>query len=134
MRRGQWAGPFAGTNSGDMIVELDEIAGRLDGHATVYPSNPNLPPAFVPVSIPVGLTSHDTQLNILPIDVRSGEAVAWPQIANVFPAGTVIPASAHTKWRLSGDGTLYVSWTTDTKTFGLGVLSQSKVAPRPVGR
>ena len=35
MLRGQWTGPYAGTNAGEFILELDEVGTELRGTATV---------------------------------------------------------------------------------------------------
>jgi hypothetical protein len=56
MLKGQWFGPYAGTHSGNIIAEFDEIGGDLVGTVTAYPGD-SVPPAFTEVRIPTGRES-----------------------------------------------------------------------------
>src|SRR5262245_51651883 len=122
MLRGQWTGPFAGTTSGEVIVEFDEVEGRLLGNVTVYNGDPTKPTSFVWVTMDRNLQAWDQRLPILYINWSNGEPVVWQQIAKAYPEVAAWPVYADTKWRLSND-TLYVSWMTDTGSFGLAVLT-----------
>jgi hypothetical protein len=136
MLKGQWVGPFAGTNSGEMIIELDELGGQLVGTATVYPSDQNLPSTFVQVGFPIGQDSLEQQVQVFPIDWVTGDPVVWQQIASRYP-GVIMPTFANSTWALSGK-ILYVSWVTDVDSHGLGVLTQgspnepSQLTPLPI--
>jgi hypothetical protein len=33
MMKGQWTGPYAGTQAGELVLELDEVGGQLIGNA-----------------------------------------------------------------------------------------------------
>ena len=122
MLRGQWTGPFAGTTSGEAIVEFDEVDGQLIGNATVYPFDPGLPATFVWLVIPTNTLSLDKRFPTFAIDWETGDPVEWPRVARHYP-GLVMSNYADTKWRLSKEK-LYVSWITDIGNFGLAVLMQ----------
>lgn len=122
MLRGQWSGPYAGTNSGEIIAEFDEVDSRIVGTITAYPADPKYPPVFVPVVIPAGLTSLDQVFPVYPIDWNTGDPVPWETVAANYP-GITMARVVDTKWRLSQDDTLYAGWTSETG-HGLAVLTR----------
>jgi hypothetical protein len=124
MQKGQWFGPFAGTSSGNAIIEFDERDGQLIGTATVYDSDPRLPATFALVTVPLNSSELDLRVQLYPIDWNTGDPAPWSQISHLYP-GISMSAFADTKWRLSGD-TLYVSWMTELGNFGLAILGQGK--------
>ena len=136
MLKGQWTGPYAGSDFREAIIEFDEIDGRLVGTAGVYSSNLGLPPTYAEIVIPLNTTTFQKTIPIFPIDIASGDPVGWATLARTYP-GVSMSSSADTIWVLSGK-TLYVSWVTGL-THGLAVLTQgaptapSNKIPEPVG-
>ena len=124
MRAGQWTGVFAGTSSGEVILELDEVDGELLGSVTLYPNDLMHPTPFAWVRIPKNVVAIDKQMPILAMNWTSGEPTQFSLVAEHYP-GIAMSNVADTKWRLSSD-TLYVSWTTPLGNFGLAVLSQGE--------
>jgi hypothetical protein len=122
MLKGQWFGPYAGTHSGNIIAEFDQVGTDLIGTVTAYPGDP-VPPAFTAVIIPVGRKLFEAVLSLQPIDFATGNPVPWAMIAGRHP-GLNMSKVAKTKWSLSSDGTLYVSWVTDLENHGTAVLRQ----------
>ena len=122
MLKGQWFGPYAGTHSGNIIAEFDEIGGDLVGTVTAYPGD-SVPPAFTEVRIPTGREAFEAVLPLQPIDFRTGNPVPWEMIAGQHP-GLNMSRPADTKWSLSPDHTLYLSWVTDLGNHGIAVLRQ----------
>jgi hypothetical protein len=132
MLKGQWFGPFAGTNSGNIIAEFDQFGPDLVGTVTAYSGDP-VPPTFTVVTIPIGRQSFETVLQLQPIDFATGNPVPWESIASQHP-GLTMSRLAETKWALSPDNTLYVSWVTDTGNHGTAVLKQGRrTSPRLSG-
>jgi hypothetical protein len=137
MLKGQWTGPYAGSQSGEFIIEFDEVDGQLVGTATVYPSDPNLPATFVIVTVQLGTHTLSQRYQVFPIDRRSGNPVSWAQIAHLYPNVTSMSSFADTKWVLSGN-TLYVGWVSDIGNHGLAILGQgtpsapSRLQPLPI--
>jgi hypothetical protein len=95
MLKGQSFGPYAGTNSGDVIVEFDEVEGQLVGAVTVYPGDIQLPAVFSPVVAPLNASTLDVKVPISPIDA-TGELVPWANVARFFP-NMAMPSTADTK-------------------------------------
>jgi hypothetical protein len=122
MLKGQWFGPYAGTHSGNIIAEFDEIGGDLVGTVTAYPGD-SVPPAFTEVTISTGRETFEAVLPLQPIDFRTGNPVPWEMIAGQHP-GLNMSRAADTKWSLSPDHTLYLSWVTDLGNHGIAVLRQ----------
>jgi hypothetical protein len=122
MGASEWFGPYAGTNSGNIIAEFDQVGLDLVGTVTAYPGDP-MPPAFTAVTIPVDRQSFEAVLQLQPIDFATGNPVPWESIASRHP-GLTMSRLAETKWALSTDNTLYVSWVTDIGNHGTAVLQQ----------
>ena len=115
--KGQWFGPYAGTHSGNIIAEFDEIGGNLVGTVTAYL------PAFTAVTVPTGRETFEAVVPLQPIDFRTGNPVPWEMIAAQHP-GLNMSRVADTKWSLSPDHTLYMLWVTDLEYHGTAVLRQ----------
>jgi hypothetical protein len=80
MLRGQWTGPFAGSGSGEVIIEFDEVDGQLVGNVAAYSSQPSAPSAFVWAAMPTNLQEFDQRLPLLFIDFRNNEPVEADRI------------------------------------------------------
>jgi hypothetical protein len=103
MLKGHWFGPYAGTHSGNIIAEFDEIGGNLAGTVTAYPGDP-VPPAFTAVTIPTGRETFEAVVPLQPIDFRTGNPVPWAMIAGQHP-GLNMSRVADTKWSSHGAAT-----------------------------
>ena len=129
MLKGQWTGPYACTDSGEIIAELDQDGSNLVGTVAAYSSNPQLPPAIVPVTIPDGVSSLDQTFSVFPLDANY-QSTQWSVIANNFPAGTTMSTTVETKFRLSASGPLYVGWVSNLGYTGLAVLTQAPLVSK----
>ena len=49
---GTWQGRYAGTNSGQIVVELDDMGDHFKGCAYAYDSNAGLPSTFAIIKTP----------------------------------------------------------------------------------
>ena len=49
---GQWIGHFSGTNSGEAIIELDQIGDHYEGRAYVFDDQPGVPSTAAFVTLP----------------------------------------------------------------------------------
>jgi hypothetical protein len=52
---GQWIGPYAGTNTGQLIVELDEFETFSAGSAYAYDANAQLLGAYAQIRLENGM-------------------------------------------------------------------------------
>jgi hypothetical protein len=123
MLRGQWTGPFAGSGSGDVIVEFDRVGDEHIGSVTVFSSEPNAPITVCWLSVPFDLKEFDQRLPLRFYDFRSNEPVEAHRLVDIYSGAQQWPKHADTKWRLSTN-TLYLSWELPNNTHGLAVLNQ----------
>jgi hypothetical protein len=94
MLKGQWFGPYAGTHSGNIIAEFDQVGTDLIGTVTAYPGDP-VPPAFTAVIIPVGRKLFEAVLSLQPIDFATGNPVPWAMIAGRHPGLNMSNTNSH---------------------------------------
>ena len=67
---GQWIGPYTGTNTGSLAVELDDVGGGFEGSALAVDSNPALPTVVGEFLVPKGQREFK-----LRIPLRSAENI-----------------------------------------------------------
>ena len=75
------------------------------------------------MTVPTGRETFEAVVPLQPIDFRTGNPVPWEMIAAQHP-GLNMSRVADTKWSLSPDHTLYMSWVTDLEYHGTAVLRQ----------
>jgi hypothetical protein len=121
--QGQWLGRYTGTNSGEAIIELDEIEDHYEGKAFIFDSRTQVPSTVAFVNLPKSVAVHKADGVILkPLDPNSMDITEWRQLVPRFPDFR-FPLTADAEWHLS-DNEIVVSWKTDIGTFGKGQLSK----------
>jgi hypothetical protein len=121
--QGQWLGKFAGTNTGEAIIELDEVGDHYEGRAYVFDNRVELPSTWAFLHFPKGAATHSIDPVLLyPIDPRTLDFVTSDHIAQTYPDVT-FPGSATTNWDLS-EHEIRVRWQTNIGTHGEAVLSK----------
>jgi len=135
--QGQWLGKYRGTNTGEIILEVDEIGGNCEGRAYVWDDRPDLPSTAACVVMPRGVNTHQLKgLPLVALDPISGDFVDWNIIKSRFP-GVNFPATADIGWAI-GNTAIQVDWVTDIGTSGTATLSRvdgsrpSRLVPRNV--
>jgi hypothetical protein len=122
---GQWIGSYEGTNSGIMVLNIDDRGDHYEGIAYLFDSIKNL----------TGLSAFFKTINkdnnfkiqtgfILPIDPRTGFLNEWKNCKDLYP-GIVIPEKADVEGDLNGD-TLSLKWSTEIQTNGFCKLLRSQ--------
>ena len=120
---GQWIGPYIGTNSGLLVVELDDVGDHFDGFAYAYDGNPSLPSVIATVDfVPKAEAHFSRRLTLLPIDRQTGHLLTEEAIKVRYP-GVIIPHYADTEWRITANG-ISIKWATDAGTAGQGTVSK----------
>jgi hypothetical protein len=120
---GQWIGPYAGTNSGLLVVELDDVGDHYEGYAYAYDNNPSLPSVIGTVDfVPKTKTHFKRRVSLVPIDRQSGDIMNEEAVKKRYP-GVTIPHYADTEWRIVEKG-LSIKWVTDAATSGQGFVSR----------
>jgi hypothetical protein len=122
--RGQWIGPFKGTNEGVATVELDDMGDHFEGSAFAYSNNPALPSIWAFIRTIDKQPKFDLQLQVKPIDVASSKIVEWEQIKTKYP-GVDLSPTLDVKWEFTADE-LKLSWQTPIGTAGTGTLAKSR--------
>lgn len=122
--KGQWIGNYFGTNSGEVIIEIDEIRDHFEGVAYLYDSDSSLPATFVPFITANKASSFNLKVNVGPISKLTGNPSTWQEIQSQYP-DVIFPSTADTEWNLSPNS-LEIKWTTNIGTFGKMSLPKSK--------
>lgn len=129
LMNGQWLGRYGGSNSGRLVVDLDDLATHYEGRAFAYDDNyPTFPATFSFIKTPSKASAFEFCLDLLPVNPRTGDpAPSWDQIAALFPPGIAFPKKATVKLSLEEDSqVLGVSWQTDIGTFGSAALRKTR--------
>lgn len=125
---GQWLGRYSGSNSGFLIIDLDDIDTHYEGRAFAWDDNTSMPATSTFVKTTDKSNTFELCLDLLPVNPRTGNPVAsWDQVAAFFPSGVTFPRRATVNISMDGDGQiLRVRWRTDIDTFGSGELAMSR--------
>jgi len=124
---GQWIGLFNGTNSGTLVLELDDMGSHYEGRAYAYDQNPAMPSTFAYIKTANKEKTIKLRLQLLPIDPRNGEPTTWNQIASFFPT-IVFPVFADVELSLGEKGCLNANWKTNIETSGSAVIGRSNAS------
>src|ERR1700685_1318158 len=124
---GQWMGRCEGTNTGFVVLNVDELPACYQGWAYLLDDNKAIPGTaiyFKTADKNNNLNFH-TKL-IRPIDPVSGAVVsAFGDIKHHYPDNVIIPSSVEVKGELAND-ILKISWKTDIGTNGKCDLMPSR--------
>ena len=117
--KGQWKGKFEGTNSGSVILDMDERQNSFEGVAFLTENSPDLPNYLVEIEAPKGEREFNTNVRVLP--VFKGEVLSTTRFAELFP-NAQISSHAETSWTV-GERSIKIDWKTDAGTIGKVDLS-----------
>ena len=116
--RGQWIGNYDGTNSGEIILNLDETDDAYEGVAYLHESNKKLPSIAVAIKTPnKNSTSSFTSSEIYPINPKTGLIDTVENVQALLPEGFIFPKSANANFCLE-NAMLNITWNTDIGTTG----------------
>jgi hypothetical protein len=99
---GQWMSRYTGSNSGLLVIDLDDMGTHYEGRAFVWDDNPSLPGTFVFIKTPDKAASCHLSLDLSPVNPRTGDVASWDQIAPLFPPGVIFPrrAEVNLNWKV----------------------------------
>src|SRR5712692_8046206 len=122
---GQWIAEYTGSNSGSIIVNLDDMGDCYEGVAFLVDKNHKLP------ALTAGIKTSDKTRTfqfktpaIFPINPCTRLVDSWDEVKKFYPEA-IIPDQAE----VSGDWNeerLVLSWTTNIGTTGSATLPKSK--------
>lgn len=126
MLNGQWIGPYTGTNTGMLVIELDERESHYEGRASTYDDDRSL--TALVASIRTIDKSDAQHLVNVPLQVlgTSGQPMTADAARVAYP-NVVLPETATATLNLSGD-TLSVSAVTNIGTSITSTLGRSQAA------
>ena len=122
---GQWIAQYAGTNSGQLIIEIDDLGGYYEGTACAWDNNKSMPSSRV---IVVSRSKSDNQrLENIPVQAMfwDGTDIAESEIKKLQAEhGILFPRTVDIDFALVSDE-LTIKWVTPIGTTGGGVATAS---------
>jgi hypothetical protein len=117
--KGQWIGAYSGSNTGRILLDVDDRESKLEGTAFLTDSNPNLPTFRALLVVPknkrkLNLTLTNAEFCV--VDRFTGNPLPQLQIDALYK-GLKIPQSANLEIDLD-EKTLKLTWSTEIGTFG----------------
>ena len=120
---GQWTGTYAGTNSGTLVVELDDVGGAYEGSVTAVDNNPSLPSVLGEFLVPKNEKEFQVRIFLTSVERLTGNPFPDDLFKSNFPDVTQAKyVDAH--WTI-GDEQIDVSWSSDIGTTGVGRVKRS---------
>ncbi len=118
---------YAGTNSGLLVIDIDDVGTHYEGIACAYDDNPSFPGTCVFIKTIDKQNSFQNRLDLLPIDPHTGEPTTWDKIASLFESNVVVPDYADVSLNFSGDS-LSIIWKTNINTSGSAEIKRTKAS------
>jgi hypothetical protein len=123
---GQWIGPFTGTNSGTLVLELDDVGNQYEGVAYAYNAIRDQPPIFAELRIQKDQPKQKVRVQLLPIERGPGTIISRENLAKTYPTLTAANY-ADTEWNIS-PSRISITWNTDIGTNGTAQILKSEAA------
>ena len=121
---GQWIGRYKGTQSGQIILNIDERPSFFEGVASIIDDDPRVPNALAFFKTKTKGRDFDGEAAILPVHPQTKNAVNWEAIRGLYPSATMSQrAEMRGTWT---DNSLKISWKTDIHLIGEATLPHSK--------
>ncbi len=124
---GQWTGRYQGTNSGYLVIDIDDVGTYYEGVACAYDDDKSLPDACVYIRTPDKRTTIAQRMEVKPIHLHTGVPVTWSQFAAEFKPNAIFPNFVDVKIKLEGD-VLSISWVSNVETTGSATLQRTQAA------
>jgi len=114
---GQWMGRYEGSNSGRIIVNIDELPSKYAGVAYLIDDASGLPSSATQFQTKNKERQFSFEASVLPIDPRTGMANSRENVKALYAPEVVYPELARVegKWN---EGELHLSWKTNIGTHG----------------
>lgn len=124
---GVWHGSYKGSNSGEIVLEIDDLGDHFEGCAYAYDSNPTLPNTFAYIRTSNKETTSQFSAPLLPLDPRTLEPTTWNQICSMYQGSDqiVMPTTADVKCEWADDQ-LSINWNTNIGTSGSASIPKSR--------
>ncbi len=123
--KGQWIGSYAGTNSGALVLEIDDLGDHFEGRAYAYDSNADLPDTVALIKTVDKSQKFELDIPLVPMQRHTGEIVDWQLASRDYSPDVVPPTNAKTNWDWD-DTRVFVKWTTNIGTSGEAELHRGR--------
>jgi len=123
---GYWVGPYTGSNTGRMVLEVDDRGDHFEGCAYAYDSNASLPNTFAIIKTSNKANRLRLKAPLFPLHPQTGEPIEWQQIARLYSNQNIKvakEAEVECEW---DDQHLTLIWNTDIETFGSADLPRGQ--------
>lgn len=122
---GQWITRYAGTNTGTLVIDIDDVGDHYEGTACAWEDNPQVPSFLLRITTTSKANSHRLEhVPVQPMDSR-GIFLTPDTIERLKANGTTIPLSADIEVDLK-DGGLSIKWETPIQTSGNAIATAPK--------
>ena len=123
--QGQWVGSANGSNSGMVVLDLDELENGYEGHAYLYDEAPGLPNVVARIELNnKGFVHEKIVCEVFPIHPSLPLRLSSLDLARDFQ-NVSFPQYVTINLRLKTDG-LHAAWETNIGTSGSAVLGFSQ--------
>ncbi len=99
---GQWLGKYSGSNSGTLVIEIDDVGDHYEGAACAWEDNPNQPSSLVKFATKTKESTH--RLEKLPVVAMNaaGEFLTPETLQRLQEQGFNFPKTADVEFALDG--------------------------------
>lgn len=121
---GQWLGQYTGTNTGFLMIDIDDVGTHYEGRASVYDDNKLLPDTYAFIKAAKNEPKQTILTDLFPLDRKTHMPTSWQNMATLFP-GVVFPKTAQVNINYTGDE-LLIDAVTDVGTSVTAKLPASR--------
>lgn len=126
---GQWIGPYTGTNSGALVLEIDDLGDHFEGRAYAYEDNPELPSTSAFIKTENKARRFNLAAGLAPIHKHTGELLDWEIVRKDYSNLITVPKTIETEWDWD-ENRVVVQWATDIGTSGIAELRKGRAGER----
>jgi hypothetical protein len=127
---GQWISRYQGTNTGTLVVDVDEVGDHLEVAACAWDDNPQYPSSLVSIpNMSRAISQRIDNLPVIPVDTF-GRALTPEQTAALARQGIDFPRTATVQLDFKESDRLSVSWTTSIGTQAVANASRSRAGKK----
>jgi len=121
---GQWLGKYNGSNTGTLVLDLDDRGDHFEGYVYAYNDDLKLPSTYAEIRTPDKGNSYKQKITIFPVDPHNGNPTTSEEISKIMP-GVLHGTSADISFDFDGKN-LTIEWTTDMGVTGKAVIPKSR--------
>jgi hypothetical protein len=121
---GQWIGTFEGTNSGSVVMDIDDRETHFEGHIFAKDRNPTLPITYAHLRTEDRSSQFQIKLNVVYFG-QDYTPLADDVLAQLPTMGVQVARELDTRWVCETDR-IEVEWRSDIGTAGKAVLPRSR--------